>query len=287
MRALAFLMVVFAASGCTIAQSGHDEAAGTPVPKDPPAAAQYDYNLLAFGDVELDRSATQGRLAARGDVTLSDFSVGSVLAEDAARCDLTAGGDLKFTDGSLQKGVLCVDGDVETTRVGTKFPGKTAVGDFAALAQAAADDARGFRALPPVTTTDERTMNGARGRIVLEGKDPKLNVFQVSAAAMALASGVAVRVPAGATAVIDVPGTTVSLTHMSLTAEGGAQAAKILLNAAEATALKLDGVDVQGAVLAPAAKLDFSNGTVTGSVIVGGAVGDGRYNWEPYSGVLP
>jgi choice-of-anchor A domain-containing protein len=288
MRSVAFALA-FAVSGCTLVpgKNSGPAGAGSPSPQDlKPADPVFAYNVLAFGDATLNDSAIQGRLAVGGDAKLERYQVGAVLSEDANRCDLSVGGNLDFTDGSVYQGRICVRGSIHTDAVGTKFPGTgTVPEDFSALAADAAALSKRLAAAAPAMMVDEKYMNGGAARIVLKGDAADFNVFEVATGALQLATGLLVSVPAGSSAIVNITGDSVSMTQLGIVLDGS-DASTTLFNVPDGTALTLRGVNILGTVLAPKAAFKFDDGTLTGGVVADSVQASGRFNMMPYAGKL-
>jgi choice-of-anchor A domain-containing protein len=285
-----FLLSVILAISCTACTIISDKKTDGKSDAGPevlePAAEVFGFNLLAFTSIDLQSSATQGRVAVGGNAQLSDYSIGGVLAEDKTRCDLSVGGDLEFKKGSVYHGLICVVGAINTELVGTKFPGTSEVAtDFAALKLAATTLATKLADLSADLKLDDKYLNGARGALILKGTDPRLNVFEFSAALVSSASSIEVSQPRGASAVVKVHGETVNLTDMGVIPTGSGEE-RIIFVFPDATSLTLTRTNFLGSILAPLADMRFNEGTINGSVVVRTAIGDARFNHRPYGGVL-
>ena len=62
-------------------------------------AAQY--NVFLFGDLNLANTDVEGRAAARGDVTLTNFGIGTKVVSENGIPSLVAGGTVTLTEGSV------------------------------------------------------------------------------------------------------------------------------------------------------------------------------------------
>ncbi len=95
-----------------------------------------------------------------------------------------------------------------------------------------------------------------------------------------------VRVPSGATALVNVTGTTARVADMGFDL-GEADAGHVLYTFADATDLTLSGVGVEGSILAPRASVSFTSGVITGTLVAGTLNGPGQANLAPFTGCLP
>ena len=107
---------------------------------------------------------------------------------------------------------------------------------------------------------------------------PGTNVFEVDAADLASAWGVAIHGNADATVIINVSGGAGDLTTMDWQVDMEVDPQKVLVNFHEATTLEIYGVQVVGNVLAPGAATSFPAGLVVGGLWVGDLQGGGQVN---------
>lgn len=112
--------------------------------------------------------------------------------------------------------------------------------------------------------------------IVLRGSDPRLNVFTLTQADLNAAKTISYDVPTGAAVLVNVPGTSVSITSKMTLTPGGAQPTTagvrargpFIWNFPEATDLTFDvGSDFGGHVIAPRAAVTVRLGVIVGQVI--------------------
>jgi choice-of-anchor A domain-containing protein len=125
----------------------------------------------------------------------------------------------------------------------------------------------------------------AWGNILLEGTDPALNVFRVDGAWFATATSLTLRVPAGATTIVDVTGASITMSGFAFL-EDGATAERTLLNFADASALDLSRIGIEASILAPDADARFFNGQIDGQIFARSLRGDGEPHWVPFVGDL-
>lgn len=244
------------------------------------------YNLLAATTLDLRSSKALGRIGALGDVTLTDYAVGESLPYDAGRCDLSVGGSLVFTRGSVNQGAICAAGTIERNKVGTKSEIRNTVGDdVAALLNQAKSLTKAFADYPPLETISEATLQWERGTISLNGKGRGWNAFTVKPGALKLASRIEITAAPGAGVLINVPGRTIEFRD-SAVAVSGIEPQNVVFNFFEADTLVFSSLNLKGAVIAPFARLEFNNGVVEGTSVVRAARGNGRFAHFPFSGNL-
>lgn len=63
-----------------------------------PLGAAGGWNVIVHGDLEQQRTDSEGRVAVGGNATLGSYGVASSLPVDPDRVDLVVGGDLAATD---------------------------------------------------------------------------------------------------------------------------------------------------------------------------------------------
>lgn len=250
-----------------------------------PLGVASDTNVLVLGDLAQRGTRTAGRMVVGGRATLTDVSIGATLAPGRPRDDTLIVGDaLDFRRGA-------VNGDVVSEGSGTlanvAFAGGGSYRHGPALYRVATAraDLRSlsdtYAALPDTATTRMEY-----GQIVLVGAGSGLNVFTVGGDDLALAHALVVRAPLGATALINVTGGGSQMRNMGITLSG-ADAGHTLFNFPQATALLLDGVGIEGSILAPGAAITFGNGSITGTLVSASLMGSGQANDAPFVGCLP
>jgi choice-of-anchor A domain-containing protein len=225
-------------------------------------------NVIVLNDAYLSGSDVEGRLFVGNDATFPSYAIGTHLPPDAERDDLIVGGDLVFTSGGVPNGAVAFGGEGE---VG---PSASAYGGFRR------DTPIDFEQLTTdmLSWSDElaaKEPNGTvqtGGQLRLSGTDPTLNVFEVEAAALAAAYELVIDAPAGSTVVVNVRGTDVSMTNMGFSYTG-VEREYVLFNMPDAQNVTLNGIGVQGSILAPRADLDFSNGNIDGQLVVNNFIG--------------
>src|SRR3954466_1634927 len=69
---------------------------------DDPLGSAQQFTITAFGDLDLQNTDSEGKMAVGGDATLTGFTVNSSRANQPAEgLALSVGGDLVFTNGSI------------------------------------------------------------------------------------------------------------------------------------------------------------------------------------------
>ncbi len=249
-----------------------------------PLGAAADFNLFVLGTINATNSATGGRVAGAGNVTLASYSVGADLPNsNGSRDDLVGGANISFANGQVANGnaVYAASG----TFTGIGFPhGSKRQGSVINF------NAAGLYLRNASTAWAGRATNGTitwqYNQYTLSGTSASLNVFNISGTNLGMATSLTINAPAGSTVLINVSGSAVSLANFGITIQGTSRA-KVLYNFAQATSLNLSGIGVQGSILAPLAAINFANGQINGTLIGTSFNGSGAINYHLFSGCLP
>ncbi|WP_309243024.1 choice-of-anchor A family protein [Hyalangium versicolor] len=222
-----------------------------------------DYNLFVLEDYTLG-SDVEGKVAAGGNISMNNFSVGFRLSASEIAATLVAGGDLTLSNGGVW-------GDAWYG--GNYSAGSSVVYPRGTVAQGTPIDfaARGFALNKLSTRLAALTANGSTtiaswGGITLHGTDPELNVFQVSASAFTGAKLLLIDAPAGSLVVINVSGSSATFTGFGQSFSGGINAHGVLFNFVDATSVTAQGYGFFGTVLAPKAHVQFTDGSFDGGI---------------------
>lgn len=218
-------------------------------------------------------STVEGRIAVGGNLSLQNFSVGDKLDPNKLHDVVTVGGSVIFPSGRIYYGNLNAGGNV------------TGVGDAVRFGMAPGAVIRGNSALD-INFTGEREYlqelsstlaalpaNGAVkmqwGGLELKGDcTSNSQVFNVNGADLGVAHTFAVScIPANATVVFNVSGTSVTIKSMGMQSLTNLRD-KVLFNFPQATSLKMTSVGIEGSILAPVAQVDQPAGRIDGQVIV-------------------
>ncbi len=249
-----------------------------------PLGVASDANVFVTGDLVQRGTRTAGRLVVGGRATLTDVSVGAALAPDRPRDDTLIVGDVLNFRGGAVNGDAVSEGPGILANV-TFVSGDYRNGPALYRVATAPADLRGlsdaYAALP-----NTAAVRVEYGQIMLVGTAPGLNVFTVRGDDLAVANSLTVRVPYGATALVNVTGAKGQMRNMGI-ALTGTDAAHTLFNFPQATALLMEGVGIEGSVLAPGAAILFTNGSISGTLVAASLAGSGQANDAPLAGCLP
>jgi len=236
-----------------------------------------DYNVFVLGDYNLG-SDVLGKVAAGGNITMSNFSVGASLAETDTANVLVSGGDLNLANGAIWGDA--VHGGSFNADTSVSFPrGAASQGtpiDFVARG----NELRALSSRLNGLAANGTTTVEAWGGVFFTGTDPSVNVFTVSASDLASAWTLFFNAPAGSLAVINVSGTTASLRGGHVFS-GGIDQTGVLFNFAEATSFTADGYGLWGTMLAPHADVTFNNGSFDGGIYAKSLTGNAEGHINP------
>jgi choice-of-anchor A domain-containing protein len=240
-----------------------------------PLGPAAGFNLFVLGDVTQSGSDTEGRMAAGGIARLTNYSVGDRLPNSrGTRDDLIVGGNLIFNSGQVSNGNVVYGGTGTLTNVG--LPNGTArrgtVIDFAAAGQTLRANAAALAGYAANGSTSVQY-----NQITLTGTDPQVNIFTVSGAGLASATGVTVRVQANSLVLVNINGTADRMQNFGFSING-TDRTHILYNFYQATSLTLSGIGVEGSVLAPNAAVTFNSGQLNGTLVAASLTGGGQNN---------
>lgn len=233
-----------------------------------------NYGEFVFGDSTRQNSASRGPVAVGGNASFANYSVASSPLSTSTifpvSNTLVVGGNLGWTNGQLASGTGVVAGSKSLTGVGG---GSIAVAaspinfgavksDLLSLSASLYDSSQSFTS--PVYST--LTLGNA--------SSSGIQVFNVSGADLSAASSFVLRGSADSTVIVNVVGN-VSNWSGGLSRVGGLTSSHILWNFVDATGLSLNGIGVDGTVLAVRASVLFNNGQLNGSLIAGSLAGGG------------
>jgi choice-of-anchor A domain-containing protein len=222
-----------------------------------------DYNLFLLGNYTGGHDV-QGKVAAGGNITLTDFSVGVGLPDNNISNTLVAGGNLTLLRGGVW-------GDAWYG--GTYSADQTVVYPRGSPAQGAPIDfADRFASLRNLSSrlgrvpANGRTTREVWGGIMMSGTDPSMNVFDLDASAFSGAVYFNIDAPAGSLAVVNIRGASASLARFSMAFSGGLDAQSVLYNFVDTTRIDASSIGIRGTVLAPYAHITFNDGAWDGGI---------------------
>ncbi len=241
------------------------------------------YSVTGNSDI-MGSAAVAGSLSAGGSYSINQIPNGAT----PGTAGLVVGGSVTLAGGQLDNGNAgdaWIGGSV-TSSAGFTFQhnlnyagslGSNLVVNGTTTHIAAAslpiDFSAAATALTQLSTTlaadaNNGTVTGSSGSYTLTATGCTLCVFTLPANG-GVYNSITINAPTGATVLVNIPGTTVSITNGSITYTGGATAANTLFNLKSATSLTTTGITIYGSILAPSATFVGTNGAINGELIVG------------------
>ncbi len=134
------------------------------------------------------------------------------------------------------------------------------------------------------------TVTSTANSLTLTGSSASQNVFNITAAQLtaALASGsagITVNAPAGSAVIINVSGTSETISGSSITLNGVANS-QVLWNFSEATSINYAMVSWAGAMLAPVASFSGNGGDINGQIIANTISGNTAFRDSLFAGTI-
>jgi choice-of-anchor A domain-containing protein/uncharacterized repeat protein (TIGR01451 family)/uncharacterized repeat protein (TIGR02543 family) len=221
----------------------------------------------------------EGKVVAGGDITMTDFIVGARVPDNSISNTLVAGGNLTLSRGGVW-------GDA---RYGGSYSGDTSVVyprgtvaqgtpiNFAARFAELRNLSSRLGRVPANGTTRRENWGG----IYLSGANPSLNVFDLNASALTGAVLFNIDAPAGSLAVVNIRGASASMSGFSFTFSGGIDQRGVLFNFVDASQIDATGIGIRGTVLAPHARVAFSNGSWNGGIYAVSLTGNAEGHIDP------
>jgi len=262
--------IVFAGSALWVAPASADTA--------------KDYNVFVFKNYKASNSDVQGRLAAGGDVQISNYSVGTSLPSSANKsANLVVGGKLTASNGQLAHGSAVA----KSLSVSQNFGAPTGTISIAPMPVDFSAEQLRLSSLSTTLATMSQTAGVINkfqyGGFTLTTAITGLSVFNITAANANNFTLTATK--PGAVVLINVAGTSASFQNMGFSFSG-IDAAHVLFNFQDATTLTLGGIGFLGSILAPKADVNFNNGNMTGTMIAKSLTGNGEFHLATFQGDL-
>jgi choice-of-anchor A domain-containing protein len=237
-----------------------------------------DYNLFLLEDYKGGHDV-QGKVAAGGDITMTDFAVGAGVADNTIAQTLVAGGNLTLSRGGIwgdawYGGSFSSDPSVIFVR-GTASQGMPI--DFTARGAQLRALSSQLASLTATGTTTRESWGG----IMLRGTDAQLNVFDVAASAFTGATLLYIEAPAGSLAVVNIRGGSATFTGFGHTFSGGIDQHGVLYNFVDATTIDAHSYGFWGTVLAPYADITFNDGSWDGGIYAKSLTGSAEGHINP------
>ncbi len=276
-----------------------------------------NYSIFATGNVNLTNLNVGYGVAAGGNLTTSGVSIGSSLG--SGTIGVISGGNTDITYGSFNTSIMSgnnlslqsasvsgVASAVKNASVtygsvgggvvyGKNYSGSSYIAhtkgttelalDFATAAQQVTSYAANLASL-----TATGTANVAWGNLTLTGSLADTNVFSISSSTLANISSINIVAPTSSTVVINVTGSSVSLTNMGIN-NNGIKSSNVIFNFYQASSVNISGVSLTAELLAMNATTTINNASVHAPVLTNNLVSSGTsydgFGYNSGSGTLP
>ena len=251
-----------------------------------------DYNLFVLNNATQPSSDTQGKVAVGRNATFGSYSIGDQLPQSNGTEDvLVVGRKLTYTSGAVYNGnivygrfidipqyaVSVTDG---TIRKADPNNGDPLPVDFALAKTELLALSSQFAAYPSNGTTTFEWSG-----LTLNGNNPVLNVFDVDGNDLSQANSMEVNVPNGSVVLVNISRRNV--TWGGGLVVNGTGIGNVIYNFPQAKNIEIQGIDVQGSLLAPKASVNFVSGVINGQMICKNYEGQGQMNLAPFHGLIP
>jgi choice-of-anchor A domain-containing protein len=220
-----------------------------------------EFSVQLTGDAQFDSSETAYRFAVGGNAEMKRSEVGKALSPEKARVDLAVGGKLKGKKINAPNGQVrsVLDPDVkDLSALGGLVKGPSVEFEkfpsfYAGVVQECLKPKKNTQSWIVCQTVDElRTC-----RLAMEGKDPNVNVFEISAdkitdgALRTPLTAITLSIPPASQAVIRVYGKTLKLGRISSTLPSNVDPWQVTWVFPQATEIKLFKSSFVGGLVAP------------------------------------
>jgi choice-of-anchor A domain-containing protein/uncharacterized repeat protein (TIGR01451 family) len=245
-----------------------------------------DYSVFALCSVNFPSSDTECRMAVGWDAYLSHYSVGEKLPPSGGTEDaLIVGRSLTFTSGAVYGGNVVYGTTTNLPSISVGIMDGSLIQDpdridfFTAgiYLKNLSSNLAGY----PVNGNTNMQWGG----LTLTGTDPHLNVFHVSGADLTSAHTLTINAPNGSVVLVNIDGDGIMWSGGLFV--NGTSRNNVLYNFYEAENITVQGIQVEGSILAPCALVDFVSGQLNGQLIARYITGRGQINCDLFMGHIP
>ena len=244
------------------------------------------YNLFVIKDVyQPHGSDTEGKVAVGRNAVFGGYSIGDKLPPSGGTEDvLIVGRKLTFTSGQVYNGNVVYGKYLDVQQTNLCSDGSIRKEDPVPVDFNQADidlkSLSAFLATKPINGTTSFQW----GTLMLEGTDPVLNVFSVDGNDLSAANNMEIDVPNGSVVLVNINRNSVSWTGGLVVR--GTGIGNVIYNFPNAQNIFIRGIDIQGSVLAPKAKVNFASGVINGQMICRYYEGQGQMNNSLFHGSI-
>ncbi|EAU64021.1 putative surface protein [Stigmatella aurantiaca DW4/3-1] len=235
-----------------------------------------DYNVFLTEDYTLGTDV-EGRVAAGGNISMTNFSVGwNLPAWDSAPV-LVAGGNLTLSQGGIW-GDASHGGTYSAKNVSyvRGAPSQGFPVDFATRAAQVRTLSTRLASLPANSLTRRESWGG----LMLSGSSSHVNVFDVNASDFSGTVLLSIDAPSGSLVVLNIRGASATLSG-GHSFSGGIDQRGVLFNFVDATSINASRYSLWGTLLAPNAHVNFNNGSFDGGLYAKSLSGNAEGHLNP------
>lgn len=240
-----------------------------------------NFNVFTSGDFTSSSSDTEGKMAVGGRATLQNYDIG--LLDPGGNAIIA--NRLNFTNGTIRGSAWW---NTSQSLSGASFTNGGSLRQGSPINfTSIANELTGLSTQWGALGANGQTINNF-GTLNLNGGQSALNIFTVQASQLNGISGVNINIPTGASALINVVGTTVNLPNIGYNLNGSqdrAQFSRVIWNMANATQVNL--TQLNGSLMAPRAAITGTWGVINGQVMASSFNGPTQVNWVKYTGQRP
>ncbi|MGV7208706.1 choice-of-anchor A family protein [Oxalobacteraceae bacterium A2-2] len=224
-------------------------------------------NVYSLSNFYAPYSDVEGSMLIAGNLTASSYSVNAnnkdAFATKGNGYAAIVGGNLNYTNGSINNGNIYVGGKVTTSIQNTISKGAAPV-SFSTLASTVKADSK---ALGKLTETGSSIIKDST--MTLSGTGTGVQVFSLTNSELSGISNFNIsNIASGSTIVVNVSGTSANFREWGV-GLSAFQNYNVVYNFYEANSLSVTGVGLYGTLLAPLASVTGAYGQINGNVIVG------------------
>lgn len=263
------------------------------------------YSVVTHGDFEETNTESDGRMLVGGDARLTNIGVATKLPVDPARVDLAVGGNLTLRSVGINNGSVTHGGTISPA--GFTVPNGTVTRAAPPFDIDALFDGLVIRSTSWGELEDEGSITDDGYALRLTGTNPNRNVFNLTAAEVERWHALQVRVPDGATTLINIRGGSfhnafdggmftwddatgfVQVGNPAQNPDLEARRRATLWNFPDASSAVLGppATAWQGTVLAPRARVELTYQHIFGSIVAESVFGTGEIGVNPPNPCLP
>ena len=208
--------------------------------------AASPYNAFIFTNYTGYNSDVEGSLAVGSNAQLSNYGIGASLPNShGTRDDLVVGSSLNYTNGEVLNGNIVYGSHASLTGVGV--PNGTVSPGTPVNFSAAQTDLLTKSAKWSLYGTNG-TISDNWGNLDLTGTNSSIDIFDLSASQLQNVWSVSINAPAGATVLVNVSGTSVTMQYFGMSVNG-TDHTHVLFNLYQATSFTMQGIGFQGNIL--------------------------------------